>query len=85
MREPSESKTQSRTVLTLSEAAEILRLTRSTVLGLIRRGELEGFQIGGRGQWRLQEADLWNYVNHRKAEQALAIATEPEFSNQAPT
>jgi excisionase family DNA binding protein len=43
-------------LLTLREAAEVLRLNPRTVREYIQRGEIEGRIIGGR--WRFRRADL---------------------------
>jgi excisionase family DNA binding protein len=43
-------------LLTLKEAAEILRLNPRTVREYLHRGEIEGRIIGGR--WRFRRADL---------------------------
>jgi excisionase family DNA binding protein len=43
-------------LLTLRDAAEILKLTPRTVREYVRRGEIAGRIIGGR--WRFRRADL---------------------------
>lgn len=43
-------------LLTIREAAEVLRLHPRTVREYVRRGELEGRVIGGR--WRFRRKDL---------------------------
>lgn len=43
-------------LLTLREAAEVLRLSSRTVRAYTQRGEIEGRIIGGR--WRFRRADL---------------------------
>jgi excisionase family DNA binding protein len=43
-------------LLTLREAAEVLRLNPRTVREYVQRGEVEGRIIGGR--WRFRRADL---------------------------
>ena len=43
-------------LLTLREAAEVLRLSTRTVREYLQRGEIEGRIIGGR--WRFRRADL---------------------------
>jgi excisionase family DNA binding protein len=43
-------------LLTLREAAEVLRLSTRTMRGYLQRGEIEGRIIGGR--WRFRRADL---------------------------
>jgi excisionase family DNA binding protein len=43
-------------LLTLREAADVLRLSTRTMREYLRRGEIEGRLIGGR--WRFRRADL---------------------------
>lgn len=43
-------------LLTLREAAEVLRLSTRTVREYVQQGEIEGRIIGGR--WRFRRADL---------------------------
>jgi excisionase family DNA binding protein len=43
-------------LLTLREAADVLRLNQRTVREYVTRGEIEGRVIGGR--WRFRRADL---------------------------
>jgi len=43
-------------LLTLREAADLLRLSSRTVRDYVQRGEIEGRIIGGR--WRFRRADL---------------------------
>jgi excisionase family DNA binding protein len=43
-------------LLTLREAAEVLRLSTRTVREYVQRGEIEGRVIGGR--WRFRRVDL---------------------------
>ncbi len=48
-----------RGVYTISEVAEVLRMHRTTIYRLVKRGDLPGFKIGG--NWRVNRAslDLW--------------------------
>ena len=60
-------------LLTLREAAEVLRLSPRTVREYVQRGEIEGRIIGGR--WRFRRAALdaffenapcnWDFVGNR--------------------
>jgi excisionase family DNA binding protein len=43
-------------LLTLSEAAEVLRFSRRTLREYLKRGEIKGKLIGNR--WRFRRADL---------------------------
>ena len=47
-------------LLTLPEAADVLRLNPRTVRGYVQRGEIEASIIGGR--WRFRRADLQTEV-----------------------
>lgn len=61
-----------RRFLTLADVAESLNISMSATRGLVRNGELKAIQVGGRGQWRVEEAKLDEYINARYAEQAAA-------------
>jgi excisionase family DNA binding protein len=49
-------------LLTLREAAEVLRLNPRTLREYVKRGELQGRIIGG--QWRFRRADLDAFVEN---------------------
>lgn len=48
--------------LTLAEVAEILSTSTAQVYALVRRGDLRGIKIGGRGQWRVETTELEAYI-----------------------
>ena len=48
--------------LTLAEVAEILSTSVAQVYALVRRGDLRGIKIGGRGQWRVETTELESYI-----------------------
>lgn len=54
---------------TLDEVAEQLSISMSQMRALIKRGDIEGIQIGGRGQWRVEEAKLDEYIDRLYEEQ----------------
>ena len=41
----------------------------SQLRALIKRGEIEGIQIGGRGQWRIEDVKLDEYIERMYEEQ----------------
>lgn len=47
-------------ILTASDVAEILGMTKETVYHLLEKGEIPGRKIGG--QWRIAEDELWDYI-----------------------
>ncbi|ROR95707.1 excisionase family DNA binding protein [Salana multivorans] len=54
-------------MLTLADVAEILDVTVPTARSLVRSGEIFGFQVGGRGMWRVESKELDAYVEREKA------------------
>ncbi len=54
--------------LTLPDVAEILNTSLAQVTALVRRGELRGIQIGGRGQWRVETTELEDFIQRMYAE-----------------
>lgn len=57
--------------LTLSDVAEILNVSSRQVYALLRSGELRGIQIGARGIWRVEAAELEDYIarQYRRVEE----------------
>lgn len=53
--------------LTLADVAEVLNVTSRQVYALVRSGELRGIQIGGRGQWRVEDVQLEDYIQRQYA------------------
>lgn len=48
--------------LTLADVADILNISPSQTYALVRNRELQGIQIGGRGQWRVERSKLEEYI-----------------------
>jgi excisionase family DNA binding protein len=53
--------------LTLADVAEVLNVTVRQVYALVRSGDLRGIQIGGRGQWRVENDQLEDYIARQYA------------------
>ena len=52
------------TMLDIEEVAEKLRISESTIRGLVRSGKLRAYRIGGkRGRLRFKEEDLSAYID----------------------
>lgn len=49
-------------LLTVSEAAETMKVSEKTVRRLIKRGDLPAYKLGERGQLRIEEGELERYV-----------------------
>ena len=54
--------------LTLSDVAEILNTSLAQVTALVRRQELRALKLGGRGQWRVESAELEAFIERMYAE-----------------
>jgi excisionase family DNA binding protein len=48
-----------RTVMTLQETAEYLRVTRSTIHRLLKRNQIPAFRIGRHWRFYLEEIESW--------------------------
>lgn len=53
--------------LTLTDVAEVLNVSVSQARALVRTGDLQAIQIGGRGQWRIEESWLDEFVERQRA------------------
>lgn len=73
-----------RRFLTLPDVAEALNISMSQTRALIKSGEVEGIQIGGRGQWRVEEAKLDEFIERQYAVQREARTQTPSTAQAAP-
>ncbi len=48
--------------LTIADVAEYLNVSAGQVRTLIKNGELPAIPVGGRGQWRIEDSQLADYV-----------------------
>ncbi|MFM1966335.1 MAG: hypothetical protein RL134_2060 [Actinomycetota bacterium] len=60
--------------LTLADVAEILNVSAAQAYALVRSGELPAIQVGGRGQWRIEEQRLEDYIAAKYAETAARLS-----------
>lgn len=65
-----------RRFLQLPDVAEILDISMSQVLALVRRGDLRAVKIGGRGQWRVEVDELEAYIQRCYAETDALVARQ---------
>ena len=47
-------------ILTISDVANLFKVTEKTLYGLAQKGELPGFKVGG--QWRFQLAAIESWI-----------------------
>ena len=63
--------------LTLSDVAELLNVAPAQVYTLVRTGELPAIKIGARGQWRVEDKALENYIAKLYSSTAEFVAHNP--------
>lgn len=63
--------------LQLADVAEILNISSAQAYALVRSGELNAIKIGGRGQWRVESAELERYIERMYAETKDFIDAHP--------
>src|SRR5262245_29901813 len=63
--------------LTLADVAEVLNTSSAQVYALVRRGELPAIKIGGRGQWRVEAAQLEDFIARMYAETRTFVDEHP--------
>jgi excisionase family DNA binding protein len=55
-------KTTGKEIMTCDEVAEYLRVHVSSVRRWSRSGKLTAYKVGGRGDWRYREQDVWDFL-----------------------
>ncbi len=70
--------------LTLADVAEILNTSGAQVYALVRRGDLPAIKIGGRGQWRVESAQLEDYIQRMYAETRTFVDEHPYEESETP-
>ncbi len=63
--------------LTLSDVAEMLNVAPAQVYTLVRSGDLQAIKIGARGQWRVEDRSLENYIASLYLATAEFVAQNP--------
>ena len=63
--------------LQLADVAEVLNTSTAQVYALVRRGDLPAIKIGGRGQWRVEAAELETYITRLYAETRAFVDQHP--------
>ena len=70
--------------LTSPDVAEILNTSLAQVIALLKRGELRGIQIGGRGQWRVETTELEAYIQRMYAETEARLEQQRRTGQEIP-
>lgn len=68
--------------LTLADVSEQLNISAAQVYALVRSGDLPAIKVGGRGQWRVEAAELEAYIT-RMYDQTRAFVQAHPFGADA--
>jgi excisionase family DNA binding protein len=63
--------------LLLADVAEILNVSPVQARALVTSGELPAIKVGGRGQWRIEAAELEAYIQRKYAETRALLQARP--------
>jgi excisionase family DNA binding protein len=63
--------------LALPDVAEVLNISAAQAYALVRSGDLAAIKIGGRGQWRVEAAELEQYIQRQYTSTRDYIASHP--------
>jgi excisionase family DNA binding protein len=71
--------------LTLADVAETLNISASQAYALVRSGELRAIKVGGRGQWRVEDTALEDYIAASYQRTAEFVRTHPFGEDPEPS
>lgn len=63
--------------MSLTDVAEVLSISATQAYALVRRGELPAIKVGGRGQWRVERAELEAYIDRQYSSTRTFISSHP--------
>ena len=63
--------------LQLADVAEMLNISSAQAYALVRNRELRAIKIGGRGQWRVEAAELEAYIQRCYADTEQFLTAHP--------
>jgi len=68
--------------MSIPDVAETLNVSVRQVRSLLASGELRGIQIGGRGIWRIEDAELERYIAQQYDRAAEHLTVDDEAPRQ---
>jgi excisionase family DNA binding protein len=69
--------------LSLPDVAEVLNISSAQAYALVRSGDLPAIKVGGRGQWRVEAAELEAYIERQYSSTRDYIASHPWRETEA--
>jgi excisionase family DNA binding protein len=66
-----------RRFLLMADVAKQLNVSTSQIYHMVRSGELPAIKVGGRGQWRIEQSELDEYIARKYRETAEWVRGNP--------
>ena len=66
-----------RRFIPLTEVSEILDISADQAYALVRTGDLPAIKIGGRGQWRVEDSALEEFIARKYAQTREFVQAHP--------
>ncbi len=70
--------------LTLTDVSETLQISMAQARALVRSGDLPAIQIGGRGQWRVDQVKFDEFIDRLHQEQQDKARTRTSDRDSVP-
>lgn len=68
--------------LTLADTAELLSISTSEALALVRSGELPAIKVGANGKWRVERSVLESYIEAMYEEtRRMSLWNQSDFAS----
>lgn len=61
----------------MADVAEELNISAAQTYALVRNGELRAIKVGGRGQWRVEVAELERFIRQAYEDTEQFVAEHP--------
>jgi len=71
--------------LSIADVTEILNISAQQAYSLVKSGDLPAIQLGGRGIWRVEAAELEAYIARQYAANRARVGREPAEQGAAGT
>ncbi|CAB4903172.1 MAG: helix-turn-helix domain-containing protein [Actinobacteria bacterium] len=63
--------------LTLTDISEVLNISAAQAYALVRNGELPAIKVGGRGQWRIEQTQVEQYITRMYEQTKTFVESHP--------
>lgn len=69
--------------LTIDDLCEVLVIEKPQAYALLRRGDIRGLKLGGRGEWRIEASELEAYIQRSYKETEAELFAQGKAHSRA--